>query len=40
MTVRDWRSGELTMLLLALVLAVAALTSVGFVRDLIAMLAR
>ncbi|RKP57434.1 ABC transporter permease [Pararobbsia silviterrae] len=33
MTVRDWRSGELTMLLLALVLAVAALTSVGFVAD-------
>ena len=32
-TVRDWRSGELTMLLLALVLAVAALTSVGFVAD-------
>lgn len=33
MTVRDWRAGELTMLLLALVLAVAALTSVGFVAD-------
>ncbi|CAB3785698.1 ABC transporter permease [Pararobbsia alpina] len=33
MTVRDWRAGELTMLLLALVLAVAALTSVGFVGD-------
>ncbi|MEJ0003415.1 MAG: FtsX-like permease family protein [Pararobbsia sp.] len=33
MTVRDWRAGELTMLLLALVLAVAALSSVGFVSD-------
>jgi hypothetical protein len=33
MTVRDWRSGELTMLLLALVLAVAALSSVGFLAD-------
>ena len=33
MTVRDWRAGELTMLLLALVLAVAALSSVGFVGD-------
>ena len=30
MTARDWRAGELTMLLLALVLAVAALSSVGF----------
>jgi len=30
MTVRDWRAGELTLLLLALVLAVAALSSVGF----------
>ncbi|MGI4857395.1 MAG: ABC transporter permease [Janthinobacterium lividum] len=33
MTRRDWRAGELTTLLLALVLAVAALTSVGFVAD-------
>jgi putative ABC transport system permease protein len=33
MTVRDWRAGELTMLLLALVLAVAALSSVGFLAD-------
>jgi putative ABC transport system permease protein len=33
MTARDWRAGELTMLLLALVLAVAALTSVGFLAD-------
>ncbi|WP_143137263.1 hypothetical protein, partial [Burkholderia ubonensis] len=30
MTARDWRAGELTLLVLALVLAVAALTSVGF----------
>ncbi|SAK81125.1 efflux ABC transporter, permease protein [Caballeronia fortuita] len=33
MTGRDWRAGELTMLLLALVLAVAALSSVGFLAD-------
>lgn len=33
MTARDWRSGELTMLVLALVLAVAALASVGFLAD-------
>ncbi|RFU43867.1 ABC transporter permease [Paraburkholderia sp. DHOC27] len=33
MTERDWRAGELTMLLLALVLAVAALSSVGFLAD-------
>ena len=33
MTARDWRAGELTMLLLALVLAVAALASVGFLGD-------
>ncbi len=33
MTARDWRAGELTMLLLALVLAVAALSSVGFLGD-------
>ncbi len=33
MTMRDWRSGELTLLVLALVLAVAALTSVGFLSD-------
>ena len=28
--VRDWKSGELTVLMLALVVAVAALTAVGF----------
>jgi putative ABC transport system permease protein len=33
MTRRDWRAGELGMLLAALVLAIAALTSVGFVAD-------
>jgi len=33
MTARDWRAGELTMLILALVLAVAALASVGFLGD-------
>jgi putative ABC transport system permease protein len=33
MTLRDWRAGELTMLLLALVLAVAALASVAFLAD-------
>ncbi|WP_433704606.1 ABC transporter permease [Paraburkholderia sacchari] len=33
MSARDWRAGELTMLLLALVLAVAALASVGFLAD-------
>ncbi|KAF1030248.1 MAG: hypothetical protein GAK40_00088 [Burkholderia plantarii] len=33
MTLRDWRAGELTLLLVALVLAVAALTSVGFLSD-------
>lgn len=33
MSARDWRAGELTMLLLALVLAVAALSSVGFLAD-------
>jgi putative ABC transport system permease protein len=36
MTVRDWRAGELTMLLLALILAVAALSSVGFLADRLA----
>lgn len=30
---RDWLAGELTLLLFALVLAVAALTSVGFLAD-------
>lgn len=30
---RDWRSGELRLLLLALVVAVAAVTSVGFLAD-------
>lgn len=33
MTLRDWRAGELTLVALALVLAVAALTSVGFLAD-------
>lgn len=33
MTLRDWRAGELTLLIAALVLAVAALTSVGFLAD-------
>jgi putative ABC transport system permease protein len=33
MTLRDWRAGELTILLVALVLAVAALASVGFLAD-------
>jgi putative ABC transport system permease protein len=33
MTMRDWRAGELTLLIVALVLAVAALTSVGFLAD-------
>jgi putative ABC transport system permease protein len=33
MTWRDWRSGELRFLLVALVVAVAALTSVGFFAD-------
>ena len=36
MTMRDWRAGELTMLLLALILAVAALSSVGFLADRLA----
>ena len=31
--VRDWRAGELRMLLLALMIAVAAITSVGFMAD-------
>src|SRR5690554_2541617 len=30
---RDWRAGELRLLLLALVIAVAAITSVGFLAD-------
>jgi putative ABC transport system permease protein len=33
MLARDWRAGELTVLGMALVLAVAALTSVGFLAD-------
>src|SRR5262249_11880220 len=33
MTARDWRAGELTMLVVALVLAVAALAGVGFRGD-------
>ena len=33
MLARDWRAGELTVLGLALVLAVAALSSVGFLGD-------
>src|SRR5690606_31649332 len=30
---RDWRSGELRLLLLALILAVSAVTAVGFLAD-------
>ena len=33
MTVRDWRAGELRLLAAALVVAVAAVTSVGFLVD-------
>lgn len=33
MTLRDWRSGELRLLLLALIIAVASVTSVGFFVD-------
>ena len=33
MLVRDWRAGELAVMGVALVLAVAALTSVGFLAD-------
>ena len=33
MTQRDWRAGELRFLLLALVVAVAAVSSVGFLVD-------
>lgn len=33
MTARDWRAGELRFLLVALIVAVAALTSVGFFTD-------
>ena len=33
MTVRDWRAGELRLLAMALVIAVAAVTSVGFFVD-------
>ncbi|MET5116342.1 ABC transporter permease, partial [Burkholderia pseudomallei] len=33
MTQRDWRAGDLTLVALALVLAVAALPSVGFLAD-------
>ena len=33
MTVRDWRAGELTLMLAALVVAVASVTSVGFLAD-------
>ncbi|CAM4009577.1 FtsX-like permease family protein [Bordetella bronchialis] len=33
MLLRDWRSGELRLLLIALVVAVAAVTSVGFLAD-------
>ncbi len=33
MLIRDWRAGELTVLGIALMLAVAALTSVGFLTD-------
>lgn len=33
MTARDWRAGELRFLLVALIVAVAALSSVGFFID-------
>ncbi len=33
MLLRDWRAGELTVVGMAIVLAVAALTSVGFLTD-------
>ena len=33
MLVRDWRSGELRVLALALLLAVAGITAVGFFTD-------
>ena len=33
MTLRDWRAGELRLLAAALVVAVAAVTSVGFLVD-------
>ena len=33
MTARDWRAGELRLLAMALVIAVAAVTSVGFFVD-------
>lgn len=33
MTLRDWRAGELRLILVALVVAVAAVTSVGFLAD-------
>ena len=33
MTARDWRAGELRLLAVALVIAVAAVTSVGFLVD-------
>ncbi|MEO6959453.1 MAG: ABC transporter permease, partial [Burkholderiaceae bacterium] len=33
---RDWRSGELRLLMLALIVAVAAVTSVGFLADRVA----
>ena len=33
MTQRDWRAGELRFLLVALIVAVAALSSVGFFVD-------
>lgn len=33
MTLRDWRAGELRLILVALIVAVAAVTSVGFLAD-------
>src|SRR5690606_12456862 len=33
MTLRDWKAGELRLILLSLIVAVAAVTSVGFLAD-------
>jgi putative ABC transport system permease protein len=34
MSQRDWRAGELRFLLIALMIAVASLSSVGFIKNL------